>query len=541
MSENITNVKLLNVPLDNEYKHTLYFTDLTAQLAYFNNVSVAKTFSDFSYQRKDSKLRVNLSFDEALKYNYVMYQNTNYNDKWFFAFITDYEWKREDVTELTLETDVLQTWKFDITIKPSFIEREHVKNDAIGSNTIPENLEMGEYQIKNSTKINDLTDYYIIVACTEPPPTYFAENKDLAKIYAIPGNYNGIYSGLAYYRFGTDFTGVSVLNVFLNDYEDSSAVKCIFLYPKALIENEAEFILKSDEPVYINYEIEKDRAYTYNREADRYSYLDNSYLDNSYIPKNNKLLTYPYIYLLASNNNGGSAIYQYEHFKNTTMTFKIESALTPGGSIRLIPQYYKGKIDNQEEGLNLGKFPICNWTSDEYTNWLTQNSVNIGLNLATGLGQIIAGGVIAGGTGGLGAAIGGSTIIGGVSTITSQLAQIHQMSFTPAQANGNINCGDVITSSKENTFTFYSMTIKPEYMKCIDEYFSAYGYKTNRIKIPETNHRENWWFTKTIDINITGQIPIADMNKIKACYNNGLTFWRSASNMKNYSLSNEII
>lgn len=528
MAENITNVRLLYVPLDNEYKHTLYFADKTAQYNYFSGVSVTKSFNDFSYQRKDSRLRVNLSFDEALKYNYVMYQNTAYNNKWFYAFITDYEWKNEDVTELTLETDVLQTWQFDITIKPSFVEREHTKDDSIGSNTIPENLEMGEYVIKNVNKVTKLTDFVIIVACTEAPKKFYGDNTELANVYGIPGNYNGIYSGLAYFRFGTTSADINILNTFLKSFDDSSAVKCIFLYPKDLIETQGEFILKSNEPKTITHIVTKAVAFDYN--APEY-----------YNPKNKKLLSYPYIYLLASNNNGGSAIYQYEHFSSDIITFNVESALTPGGSIRLIPQYYKGVVANHEEGLNLGKFPICNWTSDEFTNWLTQNSVNIGLNLVSGLGQIIAGGAIAVGSGGLGMAVGGSSIVGGVSSITNQLAQIHQMSFTPPQSNGNINCGDVITSSLENTFTFYSMTIKPEYMRIIDEYLSAYGYKTNRIKIPEKAHRKSWWFTKTIDINITGQIPIGDMEKIKSCYNNGLTFWRNASEMKNYSLSNEII
>ena len=29
------------------------------------------------------------------------------------------------MTEIKIETDVMQTWKFEINYKPSFIEREH--------------------------------------------------------------------------------------------------------------------------------------------------------------------------------------------------------------------------------------------------------------------------------------------------------------------------------------------------------------------------------------------------------------------------------
>ena len=145
------------------------------------------------------------------------------------------------------------------------------------------------------------------------------------------------------------------------------------------------------------------------------------------------------------------------------------------------------------------------------------------------------------GTAGLGAAIGGGSVVGGVSTIAGQLAQIHQMSFAPAQSRGNINCGDVVAGTKTNTFFFHQMRIKEEYMKIIDDYFSMFGYKCDRVKIPNKNHRSRWWFTKTVDVNITQINPIqqVDVEKIKNCYNSGVTFWKN--NIKNYALDNPTI
>ena len=551
MSEAITNVQLLYIDLDNEYKHTLWFEDKNEQLTMFTESTIPYFAGNFSYQKKDSTMRVNLSLDEAMKYNYVIYQNPSHNNKYFYAFITGYEWKSETVTEIKLETDVIQTYMFDYEVKPSFIEREHTNDDTIGANTIPENLEMGEYQVKYSTKINDLTDYLLIIGVTDMPgESYGLPNDEVLKIYHRPGRYNGIYSGLTYYAF-EDSDTLSI-DSFIKSYSASEAIKVMFLLPKAFIEraddSNADYrvlVKKSTEPKTLDFEILKDHAHTY-------AFADDGYGNNfnNYQPKNNKLLTFPYIYLLVSNNNGGSAIYQYEHFTSTSngkpsMLFKIESAITPGGSARLIPCYYKGALYNHEEGLNLGKFPIVNWTSDEFTNWLTQNSLNIGLNLASGLGQVALGVGTAIATGGAGSAIGIGTAVGGISSIVNQLTQIHQMSFTPPQANGNINCGDVITASLDNTFFFYHMSIKPEYMKVIDDFFNMFGYKTSRVKKPNKNHRENWWFTKTIDVNIScaegKTIPIMDLQKIKSCYNNGITFWRSGANIKNYNLSNNIL
>lgn len=533
MAENITNVKLMYIPLDNEYKHTLYFATLTEQLNYFKNVSASRTFSDFSYQPKESRLRVALSLDDAMKFNYVMYQNSNYNNKYFFAFITNYEWNNEDLTTLTLETDVLQTWMHDITIHPSFIDREHTKDDGIGKNTIPENLEMGEYYCRSKRVDMNLNDYSIIICVSETP-----DGSNWSTIY------DGIHSGLVYYAFPyAEGEGVTKKIIdFTSSYTKNGkadAIKCMFLYPSQLIE------IDDMEGKYPNrvksgwnikgytIEIPKSDAFVEKEETQQ--------MYKGYTPKNNKLFTYPYMYLMLSNNNGVACVYQYEHFPDSICKFKVEACITPGGSIRLIPQNYKNNTNAFDEGINLGKFAICNWSSDEYTNWLTQNSVNIALNMVSGIGQIVGGVVGAVATGGVGAVMGGGMVASGVSTIAGQLAQIHQMSFTPDQVRGNVNAGDVITASKMNKFIFSAMSIKPEYMKVIDEYFSAYGYKCNRIKVPEKNHRENWWFTKTVDVNISGQIPIVDLSKIKACYNNGITFWRSANNIKNYNLTNNIV
>ena len=84
------------------------------------------------------------------------------------------------------------------------------------------------------------------------------------------------------------------------------------------------------------------------------------------------------------------------------------------------------------------------------------------------------------------------------------------------------------------------MSIKAEYARIIDEYFDMYGYKTHRVKIPAENHRVNYWFTKTIDANITGEIPQEDLQIIKDCYNRGVTFWKNPENFKDYAVQNGI-
>ena len=81
----------------------------------------------------------NLRFEDLLGYNYCMYKNDSYKDKWFYAFITDIKYVNDGMSEVTIETDTFQTWQFDIVYMNSFIEREHVGDDTIGLHTLPEN------------------------------------------------------------------------------------------------------------------------------------------------------------------------------------------------------------------------------------------------------------------------------------------------------------------------------------------------------------------------------------------------------------------
>lgn len=532
MSNQITEVRLLNVPLENDYKHTLYFSSKSAQASYFQGRTVFSG-SDFSYQRKDGIIRYPKSYDELSNCNYVMYRNPG-SSKWVYAFITEKKYINDERTDLTIETDVLQTYLGEYTIKPSFVEREHASSDNVGENTVPENLELGEFVSVYDSKISELQSKKIVIARSALPSMKPAISLGEEDTTISGGRYNGLYSGLSYVAF--EETEVSQINAFLQQYDESGkadAIQSMFYAPSFLAERKKVGDIYLWDVLYS--EVPKSITHQFNKPN-----LTNTITSggNSYTFRNNKLKTFPFQYLLVSNNNGASAVYHYENFLNDTLQFNIYGVLTPGCSIRMIPKNYKGVLENNEEGLNLGKYPICNWTSDVYTNWLTQNSVNIGLNIASGIGQMVAGGALAVATGGAGIAVGGGQIASGASAIAGQLAQIHQMSFTPPQARGNINSGDVTTATHNNTFTFYGMSIKPEIAAIIDNYFDMFGYKCNRVKVPESNHRQNYWYTKTIDVSIDGAITAKDMQTIKNCYNNGVTFWKNSSNIGNYSVSN---
>lgn len=532
-NEFITKVYLLNVPLENDYKNTLYFNSLSQQQAYFQSkINSNYTYTDFSYQRKDSFIRVPDMYDNLLNCNYVMYQNSKYSNKWFYAFITDLKYVSSDRTDVYIDTDVMQTYMFDITVKESFVEREHVSNDTIGLHTIPEGLETGEYKVgyKSSTSFGSA---HVVVASTW----------DIFNEKPAGSIMNGLYQGVDYYLISSEGMYESSIKYLLSLYADkgkSEAIIGLFMVPDSLTNYDNitwDYMSTSGGLSYFPY---KKLSPEIMNASDMGNFSLNKPLTSidGYTPKNKKLFTYPFQYLLVSNNNGSSATFKYENFSTNPINFNTKGVITPGCSIRTAPLNYKGIARNNEEGLNLGKYPICSYNTDMYTNWLTQNSVNLGLSVASSL-LTIGGGALMMSTG-AGALAGAGSVTSGLLGIGQTLGQVYQQSLVPPQAEGNQNCGDVIYANGECNFTFYQMNIKEEYARIIDKYFDMFGYRVNMVKVPNKAHRSRYWFTKTIDVNIDGAIPNSDMQKIKNAYNNGITFWRNADEIQNYSLSNDI-
>ena len=123
---------------------------------------------DFTYQRRDNIIRYPRAFELCEQYNYVMYKNPDFKDKYYYAYITDMKFVNPNMTEITIKTDVFQTWQFDFIYKKSFVEREHVQDDTIGKHTIPEGLETGEYITNDYEYESRLESYAVMVTATKP-------------------------------------------------------------------------------------------------------------------------------------------------------------------------------------------------------------------------------------------------------------------------------------------------------------------------------------------------------------------------------------
>ena len=526
---NISKVYLMNVPLEDDMRNTLYFANATAQQTYFSG-NISKTYADVSYQSDTRTFRCKDQYDTVRNYNYLMYQNTAYSNKWFYCFIKKVEYVSDGYTDIIFEVDPIQTFMFDITVKPSFIEREHTNNDTIGNNTVPEQLEMGDY-VENNLSPTIAFNYglgytAIAMGCTKFPDRF--DN--------TPINVGGIPDGLLYLGFNSMSDFKTVVRIF-NDEGHGDYINCIFIVPSSCFSNYISVTGYNTSSGIYSFHVSYQYSPTIEASAE---VTTNNLLGNSYSPRNKKLLTYPFRYLQMSNLNGSVANYHYEYFKNndgtidTTPLFHLKGYATPGCDMKVYPRSYKNIAHNYDEGLSFAKLPVGSWTSDVFTNWLTQNGVNIATGFVADIASVGIGLATAPAGGGVG-------ITSGIMGIANKVGQIYEHSMQPPQAEGGINVGSASYSWGNSAICFKHMCIKEEYARIIDDFFDMYGYATHRVKTPNTNHRENWWYTKTINANIIGNVPNDYLNKIKDAYNNGITFWKNASNFLNYSVSNGIV
>lgn len=501
IAPNTTIRMLKDVPLDNTYRNTIYFADVGNQTSYFSG-KTKYTFAAQSYQRvQKGALRIGLKADDLYDCNYLMFQNTAYGNKWFYAFVTGVEYVNNETSEVSFEIDVMQTWCFDYDVKMSFVEREMSVTDKIGDNLVPENLEIGDYIYKDLGLTSLFNLYQIVIAAT------FDENMD----DATGGMYGGVFSGLHYNVFSSWQSAASFI-ADATEQNKADGIVSIFMLPIAFT---ADY--QASMPEVFN--IERDKHIT---DID------------GYVPKNNKLFTYPYNLLYVTNNEGNVANYAFEYFSTDKCNFNVSGAMCCTPECMLVPLNYKGVEKNYNEKLTIGNFPQCAYTVDTFKAWVAQNQNQLALNAINAIGTTAAGAAAMYASGGM---LGAGTTLNGIQQIGSLVASVSDKSTLPPHARGG--GGSIINMANQiKGFQFYYAHIRAEFARIIDDYFNAYGYATHRVKVPNRVIRPHWNYVKTVNVSLTGSVPADDMAKLRQIYDNGVTFWRNGDEVGDYSLNN---
>lgn len=543
-----------NIKLDKNYINVLsYSTEQMLDLCRRNAIATA---SDYSFIRQhNNNIFTGFTYEQCLQANYIAFQNKDYSNKWFFAFIDEVNYSGESNTEIRYTIDAWSTFFDNWQKQPCYITRQHVNDDTIGANLIDENLNVGEVEAINVVKDDSLDNtygYYIIVGSTWD----IGDNNNPSKQVVGSSLYNGLISAEKLFvisgALGDSIVdAVKNLQLFLfQSAEDGhlADVRNVYIVPNFCI---SPADLQLHEKTTGEYTC---TYYTLNNGVDIPSAkLQATCTTNyrGYKPKNNKCFIYPYHYLFVTNNNGNNNIYKYENFSNFfSPEFQINLIMMPGCSGRVIPQNYKGVSDNVDESLPLAKYPICEWNCDAYINWLSANAVNIPtqiMGITKNLSSQVQNGnfsITPGENGGIGSTAGSiaSNIINVAGNIANIIGAFYSASLLPSIQGGN-NTGDVNFVSNANNILIYEYKVKDQYLKVIDEYFTRFGYRINEVTMPNIVGRRNWNYIEIPSSESIGYgtVPSQYMEQINNACRKGVTIWHNHDNLGNFNLDNSIV
>ena len=527
-----TNLRLLSTPLESDYSNTLYFADIAAQSAYFTSKTV-KIITDFNYIKKDNSIAINEHIDSLYNCNYVMYQNSNFTNKWFYAFIVRMEWLSNNSTRIYLATDVIQTWFFDITYYQSYIDRCHSDTDIVGDNIVPEDFTgagRGGYDQAGS---QDLTPNWVTVfATTQPDGTPLP-----------PTDLSGIISGTgAAWRHQYDNATLTTL---LNEYVKNGTATAVA----------------------------KIQQWPAGNHSATFSFAKHPSTINGYSPKNKKLLSGAFIscYMTMF---GQELEFNPEYITGTSVSAQIVVDDTSGSVGCTITNYGNSNIANFSL---VAVIPESSWAYNQYKNdynlhsgsnaiyqermryQRNLNAANANVGAVQGIASTIAGAIdtvnpvtwaLGKGRQTVSNVIQGAqqtynqgAIAGwyekGVDEISQDLATITESYNAPA--TGSVATSNIyITGNK--TALSYGYKVSPRaIIKRCDDYLTVYGYKQSTYKVPNLHARLNWTYIRTLGLRASGNFPDEDMDLIKRIFDKGIFFWSSTAVFGNFDQLNPIV
>ena len=610
-----TEVHLLsNVPFNFSYNNVMDFDTVEDQVAFFLNKSKL-TFEDLTHQRvNNNTINLEVAYEDLYDINYMMFQNDKIPGKWFYAFITSYDFISPNVTRISYQIDVYQTWLFDMEWQTTYVEREHTtrfnQDGTPVINTIEEDLQYGtDYRTVYKRKCND-DNIIWLVAITKSPIEQLIGGST-----ANVGKVGNIYTPLSYTLVPTDLDNtLTTINgkvggdTFLLNLGQSSAtvgqLVSIFYTPYVpfnySIDNQNN-ITTSDANVHFVDGGAVGGFYSYygNSNWTPRNYSINSDMF-SLMPEysESKLYMYPYTLIELTDMQGNTATLKPQNFDSKALSFDIMSCISTQPKTAIYPHGYlgntTGSVVDFTDGIinnNICDIPIVDdytasymqanrnsiattnkYAMDNALRGVSQNSANNRLNNAIIDRQqkyneldMYAGALSSALSLNLGGVV--KSTYQGIKNYDMTEAKRASMNLNNDFANKNLminaeqaigltqakiadinNIPPTVSNLGNNTMFdtgwknmhFYVMikTIRPEYVEQITNYFKMFGYKVNKLEIPNTKSRESYNYIKTIDANIVGNIPANDLSAIKGIFDKGVTIWHT-DEVGDYSLSND--
>lgn len=548
--------------LDNRYLHTYYFPSTAAQTQFFLAATVF-TFEANSYVRNtrdyiriqvaNSALEV-ATMEQYFNCNYMMFQNTSFGSRWFYAFITSVEYINNVTIELHYEIDYMQTWFIGDNISQGecYIERRTPTQaeDTINKNFEPEPVVSENYKY---TQIGNLDLYgegkTVVITATG--------NEELL----FTGDYvHGTFSGLGLHKQDCDndqdamLVGQKLTELTVNpDPDDPNPSKTdnvvsVVIFPKKMTEH----LDDPSDPAQIVGALPHG-TFTATGWQDNY---------DGYMPKNNKTNSYPFKYLLLTDGNGTSIPLRREFFASSVMEFEWYGSAVSTGELMCYPLNYKGMAKDYNDKVVVGNFPQCAFSIDSYRAWVAQggmailanNLTNTNLSLESAMIQTVMNGAVSIGGGAMRGTQGGA--MAGLHAVTGLAGQIiaqdyereiaqnnADLQFEMAKAKPDVVAGStsasIMNQSKSLDIYVFEVGCTADEAKRIDDFFEVFGYTQNRIDVPiydpANSNNGKHMFVKTRAACCSGAAPAEILGAINKILDGGITFWKAGVEIGNYT------
>ena len=405
------------------------FSSAENQAAYFNArvLTTAASNSNFSYLRRSGRMKCGITAAEAAQCDYISFINPAFENKRFYARVTDYQYVNNQTTEITYEIDYFQSYMFEVNYEHGMIEREHL-TEADYQLSVANPWRRDVYLLNTGESLNVSEDLEEIYKIGSYPDVIGGEGDDgTVGIANYPYDDNNLDTAIIIQLADFDRSGLDMTE-FNNNFNVIINSRGLIAKYSSDFPGRPEQTTFAPVPIgrgYGLYEIdarvmssgtvdtdasEKLAAalewLTYNGFDSQVigifqipyaafaSYLFNSGTNSSYTVyvysrnydvHNKKLLRFPYQYLRVYNNSGDRAEYKFELFGNqqtggrTFASFQYQGLIDNAPQISLIPINYKRNGFNIDERMDFQKIPQVGYTTDAYLAFLASKyTENIG-------------------------------------------------------------------------------------------------------------------------------------------------------------------
>ena len=375
IAPNTTVYILKGIPLDNSYEHTVAYPSADIQFSEFIRYKKFE-LEKLSYQRVGAGLmRVQLTYEQMYDCNYMMFQNTSYGNKWWYAFITGVAYVNNSVCEISYQIDVMQTWAYDYEFMSCFVDREHVNPDTEKTTyknyTQPEGLELGKNYVQaDSWTVNrPPVQLLCLIAGDTTEATYDIDNIPSGLDIHLVTNYLGG-------KVGSYKTADAEKNAYLNGLNNMGLADSVYaLYMAPTLTDKVD---DSNDNNSVFPDISKGAVHKFSASL------------NGYTPKNKKLYTYPFNYCYVTNNMGDMTEWHFEDFTATEnapdtglyIQWNDLTCRTPIPVTWAVPMNYRGMLNDFDSACHIDNYPTCAFTSDTFKAWWAQNKNSYNASLA---------------------------------------------------------------------------------------------------------------------------------------------------------------